>query len=410
MDSQDPPFRPKLRPLDVRPILHEGRPYFVLRDPVGLNGTQVLVPQALGPLLALCDGTRAVDRLGPAYELQTGVRLPAERISGFIGHLGDSLLLDDHRYAAAINEATAAYREAPFRPPALAGKVYPDDPDLLGDTLQGYCEQVGPALGAAARPVAGIVTPHIDYARGHRVYAQVWRPAAEAVRDAEVIVVFGTDHSGGPGRLTLTRQDYATPWGPLTTRCSLVDRLASELGEGVFDEEIHHKEEHSVELALVWAHYFLGGRDCEVLPVLCGSFHNFVEGGDDPDLFQSFETALTVLSEELQGKRTLIVAAADLAHVGPAFGDAAPYSELDRGTLRRADEGLMRAVEAGDAPGFFRSIQEERDSRRICGMPPIYLTLRMLQGAIGETTGYDQCGADPAGGSLVSIMGALLRR
>ena len=48
------------------------------------------------------------------------------------------------------------------------------------------------------------------------------------------------------------------------------------------------------------------------------------------------------------------------------------------------------------------------DRNRICGGPPIYLTLRMLEGAAGAPAGYEQCSADPQDASFVSITGAVL--
>ena len=40
-------------------------------------------------------------------------------------------------------------------------------------------------------------------------------------------------------------------------------------------------------------------------------------------------------------------------------------------------------VEEGDAEGVSRSIAEDNDRRRVCGYPPIYMTLR----CIGRTEG-----------------------
>jgi predicted class III extradiol MEMO1 family dioxygenase len=116
-----------------------------------------------------------------------------------------------------------------------------------------------------------------------------------------------------------------------------------------------------------------------------------------------------VLREVMAARRTLVVAAADLAHVGPAFGDPRPLDLAARAALQAADEALLATVVAGDAGAFFRTIQAEGDRRRVCGLPPIYLTLRLLEGAEGIQVGYERCPADAQGGSWVSICGVLLR-
>ncbi len=69
----------------------------------------------------------------------------------------------------------------------------------------------------------------------------------------------------------------------LPTDRRIVDGLVDVLGpERALTEEIHHIGEHSIELALVWFHYFLEGRPCPIVPILCGSFQHFLTGEGDP--------------------------------------------------------------------------------------------------------------------------------
>ena len=67
-----------------------------------------------------------------------------------------------------------------------------------------------------------------------------------------------------------------------------------------------------------------------------------------------------------------------------------------------------QGVVVRDGDTFLGRSRRESDARRICGLPPIYLTLKLLKGARGESFGYDQCPADADGGSVVSIAGVLL--
>ena len=405
-----PDFKPTLRPLDVRRVQQQGEGYFLLRDTLGLADKPLMVPEALGPLLALMDGARDLGALTAGFALRSGIALSSQRVESLVAALSDGLFLEDAAYERAHAEALAAYRQAPHRAPALVGRAYPDDPRDLERAFAGYLEAASTELDVDGHgPVAGVVSPHIDYERGWRVYAQVWSHAAQAVSEADVVVVFGTDHAGGPGRLTLTRQSYATPWGVLPTSRELVDALAEALGEeAAFGEELHHRGEHSIELALVWLHYFLRPRACAVVPVLCGSFHPFVSGEEAIEAQEHFDRALTALRQATQGKRVLAVAAADLAHVGPVFGDAAPWDQPRRTALEQHDASLLEAIGEGDHRRFFKEIQRVSDAHRICGMPPIYLMLRFLEGSRGRTVGYEQCPADEMGASLVSIAGATL--
>ena len=80
----------------------------------------------------------------------------------------------------------------------------------------------------------------------------------------------------------------------------------------------------------------------------------------------------------------------------------------DRARVRQADEALLAAIGEGDPERFFREIAAVGDRYRICGLPPIYLLLRLLEGHTGVSTGYAQCPADAHNGSLVSICGVAL--
>ena len=113
----------------------------------------------------------------------------------------------------------------------------------------------------------------------------------------------------------------------------------------------------------------------------------------------------------MESRRTLVVASGDLAHVGPAFGDAAPLGAQQRAQLKSDDDTSLDAIRHGDAPVFFQGLQDEDDRRRVCGLTPIYLAMQLLGGNIsGTVTDYAQCPADIDGGSLVSIAGVVWRK
>jgi hypothetical protein len=64
----------------------------------------------------------------------------------------------------------------------------------------------------------------------------------------------------------------------------------------------------------------------------------------------------------------------------------------------------------GAEVAFFEQLKAEGDRRNVCGLPPIYLTLRLLGKTVGEPAGYAMCPADPQGMSLVTIAGVLFRK
>jgi AmmeMemoRadiSam system protein B len=404
-------MKPKLRELEAHPIEHQGQPMVLLRDPLRLSGTQIAIPRPLGLLLVLMDGTRDEAALEAALQVRAGVRLAPGLLSRLLDDLDSAYLLDNERFAQARAEALRTWRLAPYRPLTMDGTHSGHPSDVVSAQLQGYVDALPPAAPpAAAPPIQGVISPHIDYQRGGPVYAEVWRAAAAAARDAELVVVFGTDHQGSAGTVTLTRQSYATPFGVLPTDGDLVDALSAALGqEAAFAEELNHRGEHSIELAAVWLHFMRGGEPVPMVPILCGHFGTFVEGDADPAAHEPFITTLDVLRTAMASRRILVVAAADLAHVGPAFGDPYGLDFIARAQLRSADERLLQTIYDGDAAAFMANLKAERDRRHVCGLPPIYLTLRLLDGVRGEPAGYAQCPADAQEMSFVTIAGVILR-
>ncbi len=402
-------MKPRLREVEVRFLQQAGQQGVVLSDPLRLSGQAVFLPLSLAPLLGFCDGTRDEAGVRASLAVRAGVQIGATTLESILAQMDDALLLDNERFAEAYAAALQEFRTATFRQPILAGESYPADPEALKEALRSYVHDAERQGDAPAGEIRGLVSPHIDFDRGGVVYAQVWEDAAEAVREAEVAVLFGTDHIGGEARLTLTHQRYATPWGVLPTANRIVDTIARELGpEVVFREELHHRSEHSIELAAIWLHYVLGDRVCELVPVLCGSFERFMEQEVSPGEDAEISGALEVLERVTASRKTIAIAAGDLAHVGPAFGDRQAIGIVERARLRAADDELMASICAGEEDAFFQQVKMEQDRRRICGLPPIYMVLRFLGETKGLVTGYAQCPADQQGNSCVSICGVLL--
>jgi hypothetical protein len=96
------------------------------------------------------------------------------------------------------------------------------------------------------------------------------------------------------------------------------------------------------------------------------------------------------------GKRVCYSAGADLAHVGPRFGDEHPISDGFLKLLESDDRRMLEHVEAVDADGFFENIRADGDRRKICGMPPIYTMLSVMEAREGRLLKY-QYFPDPAG-------------
>jgi MEMO1 family protein len=399
--------RPRLRPIDFQSVTYQGEQMFLLRDPLVLTDYQLILPAALVPMLVYCDGRRDLSAIHAAYCEHVGIMVDYAIVADAVAQLDRACLLENERSQTAVAAQLAAYHSQQHRPPALAGLSYPAEPAELQQLLASY--HLSTHAGDGQRwHGRGLVSPHIDYRRGGAVYHQVWQQAATAVEAADLVLIFGTDHNGGPGTVTLTRQSYATPWGVIPADRELVETLATAVGPELFADELHHRQEHSIELSAVWLHYFRGRNPCPMVPILCGSFHHYFNNGLCPPDDERINIFIETLRRATAGRNVLAVASVDLAHVGPQFHDPFIMDEVRRQALRASDGRLIEAILDGDAARFYNEIAAVEDHNHICGLSSIYLMLRYLEPTQGIQVAYEQCPADPSNHSLVSICGLLL--
>lgn len=405
---------PKLRALDIRRHTQNGREYIMLRDPLQLSDKLLLVPQPLAAVLAFCDGQYSANGMAQAFQAHYGFQIGADTVEQLLLALDEAYLLDNPRAEAAYEEARQVYRAARCRPPLLAGQSYPDDADELHAMLEAYLAEATPPRPAQPIPSLtpahsfGLLSPHIDYARGGHVYAQVWQQAAPTLADADLAIIFGTDHYG-TDTFTLTRQHYATPYGVLPTAFDIVDRLAETIGpSAAFAGELRHRGEHSLELVAVWLHHMRRRsgitKPIEIVPILCGGLYPHIYGESDPAQDALLNRVVATLRQETAGRRVVVIASGDLAHVGSAFGQE-PLDATRRAAVLAEDEKLLAHLSRGNATGFFEAIRAVRDGNNVCGVTPIYLTLQMLGDVVGIPAGYDVCPADDTNTSVVTVGG-----
>ena len=417
------PDRPKLRPVEVSRVTHEGNDYFLLKDLRRFNDQSLMVPVPLGLYLQGIDGTNTLNEITKAAISGGAPEFPQETLDELISRLDDMLLLSNGKYSVEMEQRLDIYRSAPERTPALADLAYPSDTDDLRGYLDGFAfpymndDAMADNDLPAGVELKAVVSPHIDFERGGDSYGMIWEQVRDQLKDVELVVVFGTDHNGEGPRLTLTNQVYRTPLGMLDTDTELVDEIArilatdSTIDDHPFADEFNHANEHSIELATVWLHRAIGNSDAKMLPILCGSFGGLLE--DDAlniDDHPAISRVIRLLQSVAGERRTIFIAAADLAHVGPAFGDTElmPKESEDRRRVESEDEVLMEAIVSGSRRRFFDAIRKNDDRNRICGFAPIYMTMWAADTTIGTWNGYQQCQADEEDTSFVSIAGAAL--
>jgi hypothetical protein len=370
----------------------------------------VCLPPETAPILSLFDGQNSLLDIQAAYVRRFGTLLFREQLVEVIRSLDEHYLLESPRFAAHRMAVEEGFRRARTRAASLAGKSYPADGDTLRRQLDSYFSAAeGPGTTAptpSASRLAGVVLPHIDFARGGPCYAWGYREI-EGGPPPDRWVILGTVHAPITRAFALTRKDFETPLGAVETDQEVLDRLLAAVGESCLEDEPAHRGEHSIEFQAVFLRHRMSRQGgIRIVPILCGSLQRFVEERRSPAQDSEIEGFVAGLRDTLAavGGRSLILASADLAHVGPRFGDPRAMTPGQLREVGEADREMLAAVEAGDAEAFFQAVSRDGDRRRICGLPPIYMMLRVLGGARGRLLRYSQW-PDPQGAVTFAAVG-----
>jgi len=399
-----PILRPRLRPVET--ILVPDERYgqaIVLRDTEGVTPKVASIPGPLLPVLARFTGALTLEQIAAEATAEMGFAVPVPAVRKLARDLDEALFLEGPRYQAERSRVEAEFVRSPVRLATHAGGAYHADPAKLKAYLTHDC------LGSAGAKekngqVRGLVAPHIDPWRGKRGYGHAYGLLDAGLRDeVDTFILLGTSHAPMREPFALCRKTFATPLGDIEVDDGAVDAIAARAPFDPFTDVFNHKREHSLEFQAVFVKHLIGERPARIVPILCGIGDSQRTGRcpeDDPrsELFLNAVRAVV----ERRADRTIVIAGADLAHVGPRFGDAEPYDTRQRERLERTDRASLELAAAQAHREFFFQVQGDLDSRRVCGLGPIYALLRALPDRChGRLEHYEQT-IDPQEGSIVS--------
>jgi AmmeMemoRadiSam system protein B len=403
--------RPALRAVEsiVVPDRQHGR-VLLLRDTQGVTDAHAVIPPALIPIVVRFTGRLTCHEIAVAVSQELGAEVPADVVVRLADELERRLFLDGPTFREARARVEMEFGKAAVRAAAHAGGAYHGDRHALAQYIEESCLAKAAPLDFEPSPssggrMLGLIAPHIDPWRGAVGYGYAYRALQTALpADAETFILFGTSHAPMRQPFALCRKAFATPLGTVDADLAGIDALArAAQGFDPYADQMNHKREHSIEFQAVFLKHLLGRRPARIIPVLAGLGAQQASG-DDPAgdaRVARFIDAVRGLVAEGAGK-VVVVAGADLAHVGPRFGDGSPLDEGQRTMLEDIDRTSLDRAASVDPRSFWDHVSADLDTRRVCGLAPIWSLLSSLgQGARGRVLHYEQT-IDRDDGSIVS--------
>ncbi len=125
-----------------------------------------------------------------------------------------------------------------------------------------------------------------------------------------------------------------------------------------------------------------------LLPILCGSFHEFLDRASRPSEIPGVSEFLSILRQCIESEpETLVIAGVDFSHIGLKFGHGVSASAL-MAEAREHDRALLSALGSGSAIRFWKETRRVEDRFHVCGFSAMACLLELFD-AVGHTLDYE---------------------
>lgn len=226
------------------------------------------------------------------------------------------------------------------RPPFVAGRFYPGDPETCRAQARGFVDVSGPL---PPEPIRGAIVPHAGWICSGAIAGEAIAAARASAGPVDLVVVFGAIHT--PIRVDYAALDcrhdaWAVPGSLVRTTPGVAGKLL-EAHPGVFaDDERLHRHEHAVEVEL---------------PLICQAWPDArLLAIETPANDRAVQIGIRAAEAcEAEGLSAVFLASSDLTHYGPDY-DFAPAGigpagldwakENDRRLLRLVTEMQVEAI------------------------------------------------------------------
>ncbi|NIP30974.1 MAG: AmmeMemoRadiSam system protein B [Candidatus Dadabacteria bacterium] len=401
---------PILDNVDIIPAQHNGETIYYLKD-IEIGSNKLIPLTQLGLyIISHFDGNYSTEQIQKLIDDRINLKVDLNDINSLVNLLDENYLLINQRSKTHKNKLEKEYLESYIRPSAHAGHSYPDNKDELNDLIENFYKNAGLNLKnrTKGRKVKGIISPHIDFNRGGKSFSKAYYELSDST--ADTFLIFGTSHypkTNNP--FILTKKPFNTPYGTVDISEEFINELEKLCDWDIFDGEISHKNEHSLEFQIVFLqHLFKNEKEIKIIPVLCNSYHDFVQDGKSP--YSDYK-----ISKFLQNIRHLIkisateicmIAGVDMAHVGKKFGDNIEINNEILEWIEKEDKDCLNHVKNIDPDSFYNSIEKNKDNRKICGLSSIYSMLKTINADNCKILDYDKA-LEPDTGSVVTFASAV---
>ncbi len=428
--------RPRLRRLRTFPMPVKGpdgqqQVLLGLADAQQISDKVVATHPAVQHVLPLMDGSRDLDQIVS----EVGRGLERNTLETIVAQLDGAALLFGPPFETIEAKMKSDFDSAQNLPPASSAQlvdslakqklgegateeqIAAQGPAFIGELFDQWIDK---ALENADNPSfdalpPGVVVPGNDYGRSWINYAAVWG-RLRVVDRPDRVVVLGTNHFGSATGVCGCDKGFETPLGLCELDQAFVhaldQRLGAEDSAKLYEHRFDHEREHSIELQVPWIQHCLGaGEDGSFVPVFGVLVHDPVRNSGES--YDGAGLGLDPFIEAMKGAiadapgTTLLVAAADLSHVGPMFGDQQSLSGEEpeaveaRNQVARQDQELLKHLVEGRPDDLVSSLAWSQNASRWASTGALVALSKILDNHPARVLNY-AASLDPQGTAMLT--------
>lgn len=382
----DPTYKPRLRPVEAFPLPEGDGVTIGVRDRSGLSEVMLSLSAPALHIMSMMDGDHTCNDIRRQFQVSFGRPIAEGTLHSMVTHLENAHFLEGPGFEAYYQSLLDEYRNKRTREMPHATTL-----GIVDDSGSIFDEMLADVNGCVASgTVVGLIAPHLDYPRGRPCYAAAYATLRNRPPPDRVIIL-GTNHFGRSTSVVATGNDFSTPLGVTKVDGTFLGKLEERCGD-LRTFELDHAREHSIELQVSWLQHFFGADAFTIVPLLCpdpcGPTGTAPLDGRGVDL-REFALVLGELVRNDTGE-TLIVAGADLSHVGAAFGDERQLDEPFLEEVRQRDRQALDRLRTGEVNAFLQCVAEQENPTRVCSAGCIFVLAAALPDASASVLGYHQ--------------------
>jgi|GEM_PF-510923 len=392
---------PKLRKdLDIQPIKYENQDLILLHDRKSIAKAPVVVTPELFTILYFLEENLTEATFREVFRQEFKID-NVDNILQQIKDLDELGFLESEKLKEFLKQDEAQYANAIERPMITVGRSYPESKEdflkFMEDLFQKKQSNNNP------KNSRGIIAPHLDLSLldySHRIYAAAYDAISQT--EADTFIIFGTSHFAFSSFYMFTEKPYSTPLGKIEIDLEMQKQIFEQSTEAFGDnylnllrirqiDEQAHRWEHSIEYAAVMLSFLNQNKKIKILPILVGSFHEFLLKKQKPIEDKLINQFLEIIGKVASnsGKKICWISSVDFSHIGLKFGDE--FDAIDKlEECEWEDKIYINSITSLKPDLFFEKAIIDQDKWRICGLSPIYSQLIAMKPKSAKLLDYNQ--------------------